>query len=380
MTTATTELTVAPFEFSPIREDRLWSNWPQPIAIKTHIRDLQVEPVSDDFLRFTVQETGEDGILAPVSAGIATNEALTNLSLSAIFPPEFVSKLPTPLRASVINERITNQALTSKRKDDTYTLVREGAKVVSILPGRRDLLPYDQTTERVFQLLDSRYSDIEVKYANVTNEGLSARFLVPNHQEIITPALGDVMSFGVELTQNYGGHINLDLYTQRLVCLNGMQKKGSQFRWGKGESGGTVEQQLEWLQEGVNFAVREFANLSEKARLMANTRAIGDTQDPQEVLRNRMRAMGVSARYFDQIWAAYLEEPGQSEWHLLNAFTRVATHNLNRSEGTTLQRQAGDWTSGFEIVTATLPRVTANRVHAHIIDTIPVLEGEFVAA
>ncbi len=69
------------------------------------------------------------------------------------------------------------------------------------------------------------------------------------------------------------------------------------------------------------------------------------------------------------IAAAYDEEPGNTEWHLVNALTRVATHSADVSPNRQrlLQNIAGEFTRDFSLVDARLPNSVALRVGARIL-------------
>lgn len=77
--------------------------------------------------------------------------------------------------------------------------------------------------------------------------------------------------------------------------------------------------------------------------------------------------MGLPQRYWPALLAAFDEEPGDTEWDMLNAFTRLGTHNNLGSTSRNVQRAAGDWVGNFEMVTARLPRPMAQAVGAEIL-------------
>lgn len=79
--------------------------------------------------------------------------------------------------------------------------------------------------------------------------------------------------------------------------------------------------------------------------------------------------MRVPRRFDERLVTAFRQEPGRSEWHMLNAFTWLATHGgLPEANSAAIQRAAGSWTEGFDVVTARLPRPMAMQVGAHILE------------
>ena len=130
---------------------------------------------------------------------------------------------------------------------------------------------------------------------------------------------------------------------------------------------GTPEHQLSWLSTAVDGARAAYDQIVERARVMAETNFEGDAH---EVLIERARAMGIPRRLHTSIVSAFDVEPGETEWHLLNAITRAATHsdNLTDRQRRTMMTLSGEFTREFDMVNATLPSFVAQRVGAKIFD------------
>ena len=85
--------------------------------------------------------------------------------------------------------------------------------------------------------------------------------------------------------------------------------------------------------------------------------------DPSVVLRERASAMGLPKRYHPKLLDAFSQEDGNTEWSLLNAFTRLASHyDLDKEVSRDLMLTAGEWVTGFDVINAKCPRPLATRL------------------
>ena len=110
-----------------------------------------------------------------------------------------------------------------------------------------------------------------------------------------------------------------------------------------------------------------FDNLVSKARAMAADEFVGDAH---EILTNRARTLGVPIGLVPGVLAAFDEEPGGTEWDLMNAVTRFATHDdrVSPRQKEAFQETSGHWVDEYDRVTAKLPRRMASRIGASIIE------------
>jgi hypothetical protein len=142
-----------------------------------------------------------------------------------------------------------------------------------------------------------------------------------------------------------------------------MTASKQEFSW-KSRSVGDAESQLNWMMIAMVDAIEAFDRLVGQSHKMLETRIEGDAE---QALRERARAMRVPARYDDRLIDSFRQEPGATEWHLLNAFTRMATHaNLPLDAARLIMDASGQWIDGFDLVSARLPRPVAMRIGARI--------------
>jgi hypothetical protein len=182
-----------------------------------------------------------------------------------------------------------------------------------------------------------------------------------------------VLSLGMLVEHAYGVFLGASLYVERLSCLNGMTTTKQAFQWKMSAGAGAQRSQLDWVLVGVANALAAFDDVVEKARMMA---AVSVGGDAERMLLERARAMRLPRGYDDALLAAWRVEPDQTEWGMLNAFTRFATHSdtLNDRQRASLQHTAGEWAERFDMVSARLPRPIAEAVGASIYEDAGVQE------
>ena len=331
-----------------------WAAWERPEVWNCDLRDLNVLVLEKD-LQLSRNRPDEE----PELIGLIDSNGLKQIGGHVGFPADFVAKLPPELQQAIIHDRI--QHAPSRE----FSIVTEGGQFTNMTPGWRELLPYSTTAQFVYDLVRQVYGNkgIEVDEASA-NGSMHCRITTPL-QAPITPKKGDVIQAGVEIFQSYGTTVEVHLYAKRLVCLNGMTSTGSEFKWTQ-RTAGTIEHQLNWLRAGVNEAIGGFDALVQRSQRMAQTEFRGN---PLEVLRETAKAMRLPQSQWGGLVEAYNEEPGQTHWDLLNAITRMATHNEHLPQRTrrAMQRAAGNWAQEFDMVTARLPRPMAVAAGAELI-------------
>lgn len=347
-----------------------WANWSAPSTSQGSLSQLVCED-REGSLFFKLG--GED--LGTPSIG-----ALRNLSTRCSFPVDFLDKLPPPLRAEVINARIQDTddlrfTFTHRpaRVNDDGHIVDDptGRRQISnISPGWRGILAEADVCQTIWQLVSTVYGgsgDCVVEHAVRSDTDMRMRVMVPYDQPVRPGGrkVGDVLQLGFQTLYEPGVGLSVGLAVKRLVCTNGMTACEQVFDW-KAKSIGRPEDQLNWLTIAVAECVSKFDDLVERARLMASTPVDGD---PEQALIERARAMRIPTRFDDRLMDAFRQEPGAFEWDMLNAITRMTTHGgLPMDVADRLSKAAGDWTSGFDMVTARLPRPIAMNVGARIME------------
>lgn len=330
-----------------MRDDLPWSNWAAPQFAKGELHSFHVAPDEEQLM-----------LCADKPLGVVTPIALEELGRRVTFPCEFVQKLPADIAAQVINARIEaagNVEMLALFEEERWT---------NILPAHRGVFTAREAAEVCHNTLAEFYPTITVSFANRINGAAHVRLLTPVAYPV-TPAVGDVLQMGIDLRHQYGGLLSVTLYVERLACLNGMTANQQAFSWKKKEESDAVSQRY-WLEQGVRLAIGRYTELVERAQRMAATFFEGS---PEQALRERAAMLGFPARRLQALLDAFNNEAGNTEWHLLNAFTRLGTHGgLDADLARQLQNAAGEWTLNFEEVTARLPRPVANRVGARIIE------------
>ena len=205
--------------------------------------------------------------------------------------------------------------------------------------------------------------NLTIKEAALENGVMRLLILTPQVMPV-TPALGDTLQRGIMFESDYGGTMKLGLWADRLVCLNGMRRESTDWKWMK-RNDATPERQLDWIRAAILGTEAEFEEMVENAVTMAATEIDGD---PREVLVQRANAMRIPKRYHNNLLRAFDQEPGTTEWHILNAITYMATHDndIPVNNKRAFQLGAGNYTSNFRMVTAELPQSIAAKVGARI--------------
>lgn len=332
---------------------RPWNEWPTPRILTAGMDDLNVVASNGGL----VLRNGQEEVARTSFRG------LQQMSHKVGFDAKFIGQLTLPTQALVINERLRSVARADRKE---VALVCNGDEFTNFLPSVREVLTYQETADVAFDTMTGVYGDLTIDHARLIDGAMSLR-LMTDVEQPVTRAVGDALQMGVEVRQDYGASWEVDLYIKRLSCLNGMSSWGQEFSWRNREQGTRDHQRL-WLAEGIAEALGAYEEMVSRSRLMASTRFEGD---PEAALRERARSMGLPRRHHAALFAAFAEEPGDTEWDLLNAFTRVGTHaGLPNGLGRRVQEAAGDWSREFDLVTARLPRPIANRVGATIIEQI----------
>jgi hypothetical protein len=336
-----------------IDSTRPWAQWPSFTAHRHSMADVRAVR-NEEQLHLWSDSAGSLGVIGPDGV-----RAVADL---AAFPADFVQKLPMDLRGEVISNR-----LRQVRVDREFQIVNEGGQIKSITPGIRAMLSHAEVAQTAFNAVaDAIEGEPEVKDFHL-NGHLDLTIMTPMQDEI-TPAEGDVLRYGITFKHRYGQEIEASIFAERLVCINGAIGYTETYTWNSKQMV-TRDAQLDWITQQTRRVFAATPQMTEHARTMARTQVEGDINS---ALDARAEAMRIPRRYWNDIHAAFEQEPGQTEWHLVNAVTRFASHTdrLSRSDRRNTIHAAGNWAGNFDIVTARMPRPVAVRSGAQIIEAV----------
>ena len=354
------------------KDSRLpWANWRNPHVTTTPVGEVSARLIHD------INEVGL--YVGEELVGIPTHGALQEMSTRVGFPTDFLLKLPKMLQAHVLNDRIGNFAYEKPNNEFGFThrhreIFDDGMPqldprgyhhISNISPAHRGIVAPADVAQTAYDLLYDVYEDVTIKAVVPNDNTMTLRLLTPFDMEVRPNGrqVGDVMNLGVDIRYRAGFDLAVSLFIERLVCTNGMTSSRQEFDW-KSRSVGSASDQLRWIVIGITNVITEFDNIIERAKMMAGV-SVGD--DPRKALIERARAMKIPPRFDERLLAAYEYEPGNSEYDMLNAFTRLATHGgIPMMNADAIQAAAGAWTTDFDMVTARMPRGMALAVGAHI--------------
>lgn len=366
-----------------------WAAWPIPTSVNAEAHKMAVRPTANDTGQMRL------GIHHITAAnewkfdGDLSESALEDLSKRASFPREFVSKLPLALQADVINTRLYAMAENTPLSIVTQPQLLHAADgpdisqmrtvthpdaphiVTNIATGQRDAVPHPYVAQHAYNIVCDMCrgaQNVQVAMSRLLDGGMSMRLRTSFSEEITQGgrAVGDVLALGIELQHRYGSLLEVYLYIERLICLNGMTSSRKEFEWKQALTGNQPEQ-LDWVRTGISQAVLEWPNIITRSRRMAATPLGGN---PERAVAERAQAMGLRTAQVMQVIEAYRQEPIASEWGALNAITRWATHSpkITRDQQSRVQITAGNWIAEYDVCTARLPRSLATAVGATIIE------------
>lgn len=349
----------------PIDESKPWAQFARPQGVLMNIQDAVVAPnmttVGDGEeqkdimtgLRLTAK--GED-------LGVIDREAVRELGRMIGFKVDFIDKLAAnpSLACNVVNHMI------GEYRPQLMMFAGDGERVRDVCPGWRETASHAEVAQKAYDVMVAQYPDVQIKTCTVGNDGhLELILTVDMGNGQITPEAGDYLKGGIRVTHRYGTEVKVGLFVERLVCTNGLTACSTSYGW-TARGAGSVTAQLAYLEAQTLESMGRFQALVENAKKMAETKVSGD---PEQAIKERMKQMGVPARHLDAILDAFRQEPGDTEWHMLNAITRFATHALGigRNLREALMEGSGDWVRQFDVVKARIPRSIATRVGAEIL-------------
>lgn len=332
-----------------------WSNIEEPKIYACDLHGITVEPG----LTTDLEICGRDGKAFKISRA-----GLNNLGKQIGFRSSFIEKLSRPTQSIVINEIIK-----SSRNQEFSFLVDGRNEIYNLTQGWRDYCLHKEICEVGYQSVHELISTIVDGPINcsVTNyNGMLDFKIITPLQEEITANKGDALSAGLNIKHNHSKNITVGLYVDRLVCENGMVVGKNEFSWAS-KSNSTVKDQLLFVVEAARDSLKMFDKTINSSRQMAEAFVHGDIHN---TIMQRLKQMRIPKNHIDGIMESFAYDPGNSEWHILNAITHYATHSLTDDPDFAyrLMNCAGNWAHDFDIVTARMPRPIANSVGAEIIE------------
>lgn len=349
----------------PIDKKKPWADFPVPQGVLMNIHDAVVTPnmvtvgEGDETkqvmsgLRLTAK--GED-------LGVIDREAARELGRMVGFKVDFVDKLSSApeLATQVVNHMI------GEYRPQLMMFAGDAERVRDVCPGWRATTSHSEVCQKAWNVMDGSYKDVEVRTCQVNRDGSMELILTTDvGKGQVTKAVGDYLKGGIRVTHRYGTDIKVGLFVERLSCLNGMTSCSTSYSWTT-RGAGSIEAQLAYLE------VQAFASMEKLDALVANAKKMAATKvsgDPEQAIKERMKQMGVPAKYLESVLDAFKQEPGDTEWHMLNSITRFATHSMGIGRGLreALMEGSGDWVRQFDVVKARMPRSIARRVGAEIL-------------
>lgn len=332
-----------------IDQDSAWANWPNYDSKTVSAGEVSVK-TKDNGKLCLLQEDKSLGELTP--------NAIRQMGWSCNFKSDFLEKLSSELSEAVVNYRL-------KQTTGKFQVISSGDKLTSFAPGWRPVVKCSLIAQVVFNELVKYFGDnVALDFHSISEHSLKLRFMT-SIQGIVTPAVGDVLNYGVAINYEPAREISVSLYANRLTCLNGAKSNQQLFRWTSAKSS-TEEDQLLFLANSAVKAIEYHEVVTQHAIEMSQTTFDGDVN---AILRERAASIGLES-HVSEIIGAFEQEPGNTEWHLFNALTRYATHStkLDFDQQSRIQSIAGDYLTNYDVVTAELPRNVARRVGARILD------------
>lgn len=319
----------------------VWNDWKEPSVTKSHTHDVVTEADGNNLIMRVKNEEGKTESFSKM-----TTPALRELAKRVQFPTDFVSSLPTNLQADIINHK-----LQSARNQKFSVIADEEGRIIAASPGWRDSVSHREIAQTAYDTLMT-VEDVEsvnIHTIQRHDESMFLRFTTPVTAPV-TRKVDDILKMGVEISHSFGTDITVSLFTERLICTNGMTANRNEYNW-MGNGAKTKEEQIEWIKSQVAEVMFHFDVLIAKSRQQAETPLQGD---PAAILSQRARSLGMS-RFAPQIIEAFNAEPDMTEWGITNALTRFASHNAPPQIGRRLQNEAGNMVMNFVMATARLP-------------------------
>lgn len=267
-------------------------------------------------------------------------EALGLLATLLKVPKNFLIDCSPHLALSIVQEFLS-------RRENPLDILTENGTVISFLEEGYINLPTEQLLETIQSALGVEV-EIAREWAGV--EKYSLFITVP---DAFSVSNDDKINFGVNIRGSLTGKVStqIKLAYFRVICTNGM----------------TIDEGAWSLpRRALESQAVAFQMISESVRVLYEQREAWverfhqlsaiKVEDPRRALLDLVPHMGLSPRFTDAVVMAYGEEPDQSAWGVLNAFTRAANNVENYEMAERL------WSVGGKMLTEGLSCPTCARM------------------
>lgn len=342
-----------------ITPDRPWSHIPMPESVGFNITSGRV---AYDDQRDSIRLVMPDGSVGPEF----TEEGIRSLGHLVGYRTDFIRKLMPATRVTVINEMIM------QHRDQIIQCIGHNGEISTIAPGWRDVVGHSEIIETAYNALRgstlAMKQDVDVRSIDQIDSATMVCKIMANKQSKITAKKGDVLRAGIKIEYRYASLLKVSLYIERLICENGMESGSEVYTWTNNNKGVTnIVEQLDYITMAIADCSARFDAIVNRSIQMSETVVEGD---PRNALLARARAMKIDPKYTPDILQAFDAEEGNTEWHMLNAITRFATHSkvINDLYRTRVQSGAGVWVDKFDLVNCRMPRPIAEKFGAQIME------------
>jgi hypothetical protein len=259
-------------------------------------------------------------------------------------PVEYLASLPERMRTDLLRHHLAEGL---QHCDGTITLYSRGDQLSGV--GRSDLirLPGRDVLEAVLDGTGGQADELEFPHFSIADESLHFDLVTHRAQREVRP--GDIMRAGVSLRHSLAGEYatSVEGYVLRLRCANGATvrecvgaRKNHRTRRLPAAHPGAGEQQRAQIRRLSADALEMINHRFDGVRRM-----IDEPADLAHLANNWLRRSRLSYdRLMPLLQAAHAEEGGENTTYgIMNAFTRVATHNRDLSPNirNALARMAG---------------------------------------
>jgi hypothetical protein len=274
-------------------------------------------------------------------------DALPDVAKTGGIPWSYFQDCDPELRSFSFNHRVRHAA----RHDQPAQLVLRNETIVSILNA--NLLPVPRA-EILDTVLNAKPADVAMEdiraIAPAWNEDFDVSLVVPARSR--APRPGDLVAFGVNVSEGRDGAVQVHVATFRCVCKNGATERicDSQHHRLRRPLNHPDRQRL-FLNGVASFAREAWQHWQEHADALEELTRVSIDPNDRTLLRSRLsqRPFFLSKRLADQVidrlQLEIAENQGEpSVFDLYNAMSYLATHTerLSQTYRTRLRLGAGE--------------------------------------
>lgn len=292
--------------------------------------------------------------------------ALKDLARLAEIPAPYFGSCDDELRAFSFNHR-----LHQKRVDDLSLRVVMDGQVVVRVQDRR-LLPVPRLPI-LRSILNAIPDDVKKENLRVLNYIWNGRFDISVISPTLTcqPRPGDTVAFGISLSEDTEGAVQVQGAALRLACINGAITRTCDGRFHRlRRPSNRADRQDAFLRQIENFAREAWALWPSSAEGLSKLDRVGLGLDQHDalILRLRQAPFFLSLRVVNQILERLpIETAGRDSsptmYDLYNAMTFLGTHdkNISSTYRSRLRLGAGEFTRHESAVCRTCRQLLLKR-------------------